>query len=94
MRARLYLHFVLVAGLRRLPIAGRSYIEVHPLQGTGVGVWRATDARSGEVIVEWPNRNESRRQLPPYPGEGYYEGWTTLRSTYTISEDAMAFSGT
>jgi hypothetical protein len=71
-----------------------TYIEVSPLQGTGVGVWRATDGRSGEVLVEWPNRSESgRRQAASLP-EGYLQGWATLESTFTLGDDDLSYTGT
>ncbi len=74
--------------------ADGTYIEINPLQGTGVGVWRATDAGSGEVLVEWPNRNESgRRQAATLP-EGYLQGWATLESTFTLGGDGTTFAGT
>jgi hypothetical protein len=74
--------------------ADGTYIEVSPLQGTGVGVWRATGARSGEVLVEWPNRSESGRRQAASLIEGYVEGWTTLRSTFTLDEGGTSFTGT
>lgn len=56
------------------------------LDGTGIGVWRPTDERSGEFIVMWPSRNV-------FEGE-YREGRTVLRGTVTVSDDGASYTGT
>jgi hypothetical protein len=74
-------------------LADGTYIDVDPLQGTGVGVWRATDPRSGEVLVEWPNRTESGRHRDSPLPDGYFAGWNTLQSSFTLTDDEMTYAG-
>jgi hypothetical protein len=65
--------------------ADGTYMEVNPDTGTGMGVWQATGERSGELINKWPNINTE--------GATYVPGTSTLRVTFTVDADGMAYTG-
>ena len=66
--------------------ADGTYTEVNPDTGTGVGVWRPTGERSGELINKWPNISTD--------AETYVPGTSTLRVTFDVDEQGMTYSGT
>ena len=65
--------------------ADGTYMEANPDTGTGIGVWQATGERSGELIHKWPNINTE--------GATYLPGTSTLRVTFTVDADGMAYTG-
>lgn len=65
--------------------ADGTYMEENPDTGTGLGVWRATGERSGELINKWPNINTE--------GGTYGPGTSTLRVTFAVDADGMSYNG-